>query len=184
MRLHPFVISNIAEAISQTCFEGITASTTSPSAQKTITIAHIPNALRAAFCTAPTSRFPPTFFRPTEWARGSLFTVCPTMIPVTITAAICAPKRTYPACGLPSSAVPIGITTYNWTLTNLGSEKANYTALLLTFGDDQDFKHDNLVMQLDGYTMKKNSDGISTSRQNPIPFSIPRVHSSLNLSAI
>ena len=42
-----------------------------------------------------------------------------------------------------------GITTYNWSLTNLGSQKANFTALLLTFGEP-DFRHNNLVMVLDG----------------------------------
>ena len=50
-----------------------------------------------------------------------------------------------------------GIQTYSWSLTNMGNTDANFTALLLTFGDTPDFKADNLVMQLDGYTMKKNS---------------------------
>lgn len=50
-----------------------------------------------------------------------------------------------------------GIQTYSWSLTNMGDTDANFTALLLTFGDTPDFKADNLVMQLDGYTMKKNS---------------------------
>lgn len=59
-----------------------------------------------------------------------------------------------------------GITTYNWTLTNLGSEKANYTALLLTFGDDQDFKHDNLVMQLDGVELKANAGNSASGSFN------------------
>ena len=50
-----------------------------------------------------------------------------------------------------------GITTYSWSLTNLGSADVNFVALLLTFGDSPDFRSDNLVMQLDGYTLKKNS---------------------------
>ena len=50
-----------------------------------------------------------------------------------------------------------GIQTYSWSLTNMGDTDANFTALLLTFGDTPDFKADNLVMQLDGYTLKKNS---------------------------
>ena len=50
-----------------------------------------------------------------------------------------------------------GITTYSWSLTNMGDTPANFMALLLTFGDTPDFKADNLVMQLDGYTLKKNS---------------------------
>ncbi len=42
-----------------------------------------------------------------------------------------------------------GITPYNWSLTNLGSQKASFTTLLLTFGEP-DFRRDNLVMVLDG----------------------------------
>ena len=56
-----------------------------------------------------------------------------------------------------SDADDTGIQTYSWSLTNMGNTDANFTALLLTFGDTPDFKADNLVMQLDGYTMKKNS---------------------------
>ncbi|MBQ3305177.1 MAG: peptidoglycan-binding protein [Clostridia bacterium] len=56
-----------------------------------------------------------------------------------------------------SDADDTGIQTYSWSLTNMGNTDANFTALLLTFGDTPDFKADNLVMQLDGYTRKKNS---------------------------
>ena len=45
----------------------------------------------------------------------------------------------------------------SWSLTNMGGTSANYTALLLSFGDEPDFRDENLVMQLDGVTMKKNS---------------------------
>lgn len=47
-----------------------------------------------------------------------------------------------------------GIVSYNWTLTNLGSQKATFTTLLLTFGDEADFTHDDLVMVLDGVELK------------------------------
>ena len=50
-----------------------------------------------------------------------------------------------------------GIVNYTWSLTNMGATSANYTALLLSFGDEPDFRDENLVMQLDGVTMKKNS---------------------------
>lgn len=46
-----------------------------------------------------------------------------------------------------------GIATYNWILTNLGSEPAMFNALLLTFGDPN-FREDNLVIQLDGLELK------------------------------
>ena len=48
-----------------------------------------------------------------------------------------------------------GITAYNWSLTNLGTQRAAFTALLLTFGDDGvDFRQDDLVMVLDGIDLK------------------------------
>ena len=48
-----------------------------------------------------------------------------------------------------------GVMTYNWSVTNLGAQKATYTMLLLTFGDDEvDFTHDVLVMDLDGIVLK------------------------------
>lgn len=47
-----------------------------------------------------------------------------------------------------------GIQSYSWTLTNLGSQQANFTALLLTFGDDPDFRQENLVMAIDGFQLK------------------------------
>ncbi len=49
------------------------------------------------------------------------------------------------------------IRNYGWTLTNLGSEKAHFLALLLTFGDRPDFKRNNLVMVLDGEELKPNA---------------------------
>ena len=47
-----------------------------------------------------------------------------------------------------------GVTTYSWSLTNLGSEPAMFDALLLTFGAEPDFRQDNLVMVLDGFELK------------------------------
>ncbi len=46
-----------------------------------------------------------------------------------------------------------GITAYNWSVTNLGSEKATFAALLLTFGEPN-FKEDSMVMVLDGIELK------------------------------
>ena len=49
-------------------------------------------------------------------------------------------------------------TTFRWSLTNLGSEKCTFAALLLTFGDAPDFTANNLVMVLDGIELKPNAD--------------------------
>ena len=48
------------------------------------------------------------------------------------------------------------IDTYTWTLTNLGSEKCLFNLLLLSYGDDPDFRSDNLVLVLDGEELKAN----------------------------
>ena len=45
-------------------------------------------------------------------------------------------------------------TTYNWTLTNLGSGSCTFNALLLNYGDAPDFTHDSLVMVIDGQELK------------------------------
>lgn len=58
---------------------------------------------------------------------------------------------TVTAAGEPDES---GVTAYNWSLTNLGAQKAMFNALLLTFGDAPDFRHDNLVMALDGFELK------------------------------
>ena len=42
-----------------------------------------------------------------------------------------------------------GVQGYSWSVTNLGTQKAAFTALLLTFGEPN-FKGENLVMALDG----------------------------------
>ena len=47
-----------------------------------------------------------------------------------------------------------GIVTYSWSLTNLGDEKAMFNALLLSFGDEPDYRADSLVMVLDGIELK------------------------------
>ncbi len=49
------------------------------------------------------------------------------------------------------------IRNYSWSLTNMGSEKAHFLALLLTFGNASDFKRNNLVMVLDGEELKPNA---------------------------
>ena len=48
------------------------------------------------------------------------------------------------------------VTTYTWSLTNLGGKKCMFNALLLTYGDTADFTRDNLVMVIDGETLKAN----------------------------
>jgi len=50
-----------------------------------------------------------------------------------------------------------GNVTYNWSVTNLGAQDVTFAALLLTYGENPDFTRDNLVMVLDGYTLKAGS---------------------------
>ena len=50
-----------------------------------------------------------------------------------------------------------GISSFDWSVTNLGSEPAMFNALLLTFGGVPDFRQDNLVMALDGFELKPNA---------------------------
>ena len=48
------------------------------------------------------------------------------------------------------------VTTYHWSLTNLGAQKCMFTALLLTYGD-ADFSGNDLVMNIDGEELKPNA---------------------------
>ena len=59
-----------------------------------------------------------------------------------------------------------GVTTYDWSLTNLGTEKANFNALLLTFGDAPDFKQENIVIALDGFELKPDAANSVTGSFN------------------
>jgi len=74
-----------------------------------------------------------------------------------------------------------GVATYSWSLTNLGSEKANFTALLLTFGDDPDFRKDNLVMVLDGIELKS---GAGNSASGSFTVDVNWGEGSLNFAAL
>ena len=47
---------------------------------------------------------------------------------------------------------------YNWTLTNLGSEKARFVTLLLGCGEGHDFREDNLVMVIDYARLKADGE--------------------------
>jgi hypothetical protein len=38
------------------------------------------------------------------------------------------------------------VKTYNWRLSNLGTQRCHFDALLLSFGDNPDFQSGNLVM--------------------------------------
>jgi len=49
------------------------------------------------------------------------------------------------------------VTTYIWTLTNLGTEKCMFNALLLTYGEIPDFTQNDLVMVIDGEELKGNA---------------------------
>lgn len=49
------------------------------------------------------------------------------------------------------------VTTYNWSLTNLGSEKCMFNALLLTYGSDADFSGDDMVVVIDGEELRPNA---------------------------
>ncbi len=42
------------------------------------------------------------------------------------------------------------VVSYNWSVTNLGTESCIFTALLLQFGEDADFTKDNFAMAVDG----------------------------------
>ena len=58
-----------------------------------------------------------------------------------------------------------GIQTYKWSVTNLGSEKAMFNALLLTFGE-ADFQSEDLVMVLDGVELKANAGNSASGSFN------------------
>ena len=47
-----------------------------------------------------------------------------------------------------------GVRTFDWTLTNLGTEKCQFNAILLNFGDDPDYRHDNFTVVIDADTLK------------------------------
>ena len=49
------------------------------------------------------------------------------------------------------------VTTYNWSLYNMGTEDCMFNALLLTFGDNPDFNRDDLTMVVDGVKLKAES---------------------------
>lgn len=48
------------------------------------------------------------------------------------------------------------IVSYDWTLTNIGDQECVFTALLLNFGEDPDFRENNVVAVLDGQELKAN----------------------------
>ncbi len=49
-----------------------------------------------------------------------------------------------------------GVTTFEWKLTNMGTERCRIDGVLLGFGDGHDFAADNLVMAVDGTVLAKN----------------------------
>ena len=49
------------------------------------------------------------------------------------------------------------VTTYSWTVYNLGTEKCMFNAVLLTYGRNPDFNGDDLVMVIDGEELKPNA---------------------------
>lgn len=48
------------------------------------------------------------------------------------------------------------VMTFNWTLTNKGTEPCTFDALLLNYDREAEFSRDNLVIALDGTTLKAN----------------------------
>ena len=50
-----------------------------------------------------------------------------------------------------------GVVTYSWSLTNLGSQRCRFTALLLAFGSRPSFKGSDLVMTVDGVDLRANA---------------------------
>ena len=61
-----------------------------------------------------------------------------------------------------SEADDSGMVSYSWSLTNLGSERATFTTLLLTFGKNPNFRSNDLVMVIDGVDLKADANN-STS---------------------
>ena len=47
--------------------------------------------------------------------------------------------------------------TYNWTLSNMGSEACMFNALLLSYGDEPDFRQNTLTVVIDGVELKPNN---------------------------
>ena len=58
------------------------------------------------------------------------------------------------------------IVTYNWTVTNMGSEGCILTCLLLNYSDDPDFKSDNLVMLIDGIDLQAGGSNTASGSIN------------------
>jgi len=52
--------------------------------------------------------------------------------------------------------------TYEWTLTNLGTQRCQYKALLLNFGKDSDFRSGNFVLAVDNAQLKANGGNTLT----------------------
>lgn len=50
-----------------------------------------------------------------------------------------------------------GMVTYSWSLTNLGTRRCRFTALLLAFGNHPSFKGNDLVMTVDSADLKANA---------------------------
>lgn len=73
-----------------------------------------------------------------------------------------------------------GLVTYNWSLTNMGSDKAMFTALLLTFGD-ADFRSEDLVMVIDGVDLKP---GAGNSDSGSFTVSMDWGEGDLNFAAL
>ena len=59
----------------------------------------------------------------------------------------------------PASEAEAGgdMVTYNWTLSNMGSETCMFNALLLSYGDDPDFRQNPLTVVIDGVELKPNN---------------------------
>jgi len=53
-------------------------------------------------------------------------------------------------------------TVYDWRLTNLGTERCRFCALLLCYGEDPDFRSDGLVMVLDGIDLQRDGANSAT----------------------
>jgi hypothetical protein len=49
------------------------------------------------------------------------------------------------------------IITYNWTLSNMGSQACMFNALLLSYGDEPDFRQSPLTVVIDGVELKPNN---------------------------
>ena len=56
------------------------------------------------------------------------------------------------------------IRTYTWSITNMGSERCMFAALLLSYGDKPDFRSDTITLVIDGTELREFCDGSASGK--------------------